>query len=148
MLDADLPVWKSWTTGTLLDGDDLTVEVRLPPRNCTPHHHGGFWPPSTVRCASWRPTRRAGPARLHMLLRPPFSERRVRTKGEEWQQIGFNPYIQKLDDTTESIYVDTSVQPVIRPDEARGRPSHEGPPVFTPAIATWHLSDFTANRGK
>jgi len=27
-------------------------------------------------------------------------------KGEEWQQIGFNLDIQKLDDTTESIYVD------------------------------------------
>lgn len=27
-------------------------------------------------------------------------------KGEEWQQIGFNIDIQKLDDTTESIYVD------------------------------------------
>lgn len=104
-LDADLARLEILTTGTLLDGDDLTVEFDLSAKNRTRIITAASATiDGALRFVATNPKGVLLDYYMPYVRLSPNGEYAL--KGEEWQQIGFNLDIQKLDDTTESIYVD------------------------------------------
>lgn len=90
---------------TVVDGDDLTAEFDVSARNRQQIVTAAS---STIdgalRFIATNPKGTLLDYYMPYVRLSPNGEYAL--KGEEWQQIGFNLDIQKLDDTTESIYVD------------------------------------------
>lgn len=93
------------TSVTIVDGDDLTAEFNVEAKSRTQIITSAS---STIdgalRFIATNPKGALLDYYMPYVRLSPNGEYAL--KGEEWQQIGFNLDIQKLDDTTESIYVD------------------------------------------
>lgn len=93
------------TSVTVLDGDDLTAEFNVEAKSRSQIITSAS---STIdgalRFIATNPKGTLLDYYMPYVRLSPNGEYAL--KGEEWQQIGFNLDIQKLDDTTESIYVD------------------------------------------
>ena len=105
VLDADLARLEILTTGTVVDGDDLTVTFDLSAKNRTRIITAASATiDGALRFVATNPKGVLLDYYMPYVRLSPNGEYAL--KGEEWQQIGFNLDIQKLNDTTESIYVD------------------------------------------
>lgn len=106
VLDADLARFELLESGvTVINGDDLTVEFDLTAKNRTRIVTAASATiDGALRFVATNPKGVLLDYYMPYVRLSPNGEYAL--KGEEWQQIGFNLDIQKLDDSTESIYVD------------------------------------------
>ena len=93
------------TGATVVEGDDLTAEFDVAAKNRTRIiTSANATVDGALRFVATNPKGALLDYYMPYVRLSPNGEYAL--KGEEWQQIGFNLDIQKLDDITESIYVD------------------------------------------
>lgn len=105
LVDLELGRVELLIGGTVVEGDDLTAEFDVTAKNRTRIiTSANATVDGALRFIATNPKGTLLDYYMPYVRLSPNGEYAL--KGEEWQQIGFNLDIQKLSDTTESIYVD------------------------------------------